>query len=236
MFDDLEDRDAKTALWRKHGQAQALNAATALLMLAYGAVARLRLKGVDDFTIARATETIASLGATACAGQHYDLAWESKPFVSESQYFKMIEMKSGSLMECACRMGAVVAGADEKTVDSYGLFGRNLGMAAQIMNDTESTQDRQSAKSDLIKRKKTLPVIFAFSHAEPEDRKWLTDLYGQDIPMEPREEQRVSQILQRCGAIHYSVIRAELYKQKAIQSLKAVSDSIRQTLQAVLSI
>ncbi len=236
VFDDLEDQDSGDALWRKYGQAQAMNAATALLMLAQSALVRLRVRGVDELIITRAMEALASAGTTACTGQHRDLQYESVPCISEAQYFKMTGMKSGALVECACRLGAVTAGSDDYTVEALGLFGRNLGMAAQITNDVGSIRLKGSGKSDIARRKKILPVIFALGHARPEERGWLAGVYSAGNPVDVDTEQRVIQLLQRSGAVHYSLVRAELFRQKAGRALEKarlpgpVNRKIRQDL------
>ncbi len=219
VLDDIEDEDNEMALWKRHGRALALNASTALLMLAQLAAARLRLKSVSNVTVARAMEMIASSGAMACAGQHYDIEYESRPSISEAQYFKMIGMKSAALVECASRIGALLAGADDRQIESLGMFGRYLGIAYQIENDVDSISSQQAGKSDITKRKKTLPVVFALSNADEEARDWLASIYSAREPIGPELESKVSQLLGSCGAVHYSIIRAEMYRRKAAKVL-----------------
>lgn len=238
VFDDLEDQDTSDALFRRHGQAQAMNAATALLMLAQSALVRLRLRGIDEPMITRAMEALVSAGATACAGQYRDLEYESEPFITERQYFNMTRMKSASLVECACRLGAITAGSDDHTVEALGLLGRNLGVAAQITNDAGSIRSQGSGKSDISRKKKTLPILFALEHAAPEDRDWLVGVYGGSAPVSPETEKGVVTILQRSGAVHYSLVRAELFRRKAAQALKKAKlpDSASQSIRTALGI
>lgn len=238
VFDDLEDLDNENALWQRYGKPQALNAATALLMLSQSAVVRLRGQGFDDATVASVMEAIASAGTTACAGQHYDLEWESKTDVSEAQCLTMIKMKSATLVECTCRIGATLAGTNGKTIEAFGQFGRSFGMSAQILNDVESIGTNQSGKSDISRRKKTLPVVFTLSHSQPKDREWLAGIYGSKAPIDSAVERKVLEIVQRSGGVYYSLIRAELYKQKAVQSLEraTIPHCITETLRSVLGI
>ncbi|MDP2661983.1 MAG: polyprenyl synthetase family protein [Dehalococcoidia bacterium] len=238
VFDDIEDQDAGDALWTKYGQAPALNAATALLMLAQVAVARLRLRGVGPEAIARSMEAIASSGVAACAGQHRDLAYEASPLVSEAAYFKMVGMKSASLVECACKLGASAAGAAGPVADAFSHFGHYLGVASQISNDVQSLSINGSTKSDIVRRKKTLPLVFALSYAEPRDREWLDALYRSDNPIDSATESRVLEILRRCGAIRYSVVRTELYRGKAVSALRKANlpDSAIGEIRSALSV
>lgn len=220
VFDDLEDQDAPDALWRRYGQAQAMNAATALLMLAQKALVRLRVRGVGELMIVRAMEAVASAGATACAGQHRDLQYESELSIGETKYFRMTRMKSASLVECACRLGGIAAGVDDETANALGRFGSDLGVAAQIANDVGSIKLEGSGKSDIARRKKTLPVVFALEHARPEERLWLAGVYGAGTPVEAGTERQVVEVLQRSGAIHYSLVRAELFRRRAARTLE----------------
>lgn len=222
VLDDIEDGDTEYALLSANGQAQVTNAATALLMLAPLAIARSRSRGIDELTIARAMQAMAEAGTKACCGQHKDLEYEHSSSVSERNYLNMIRKKSATLVECAARLGAILAGADGPTTDSLGRFGQCLGMAAQITNDAEAIGLASSRKGDITSRKKTLPVIFAMGYAEETDRDWLADVYSSQTPMDGRTEQRILDILRRSGAVHYSTVRAELFRKRAV---KALADS-----------
>jgi geranylgeranyl diphosphate synthase type I len=221
VFDDIEDQDSGDALWCSYGLAQAANAATALLMLTQHAVARL-IGRVEPSAVVSVMETISSTGLKACSGQYLDLMDDAQE-VSEEMYFHMVELKSASLLECACRIGALLAASDERVITSCSLFGRNLGMAAQIVNDIQSVRANSGAKSDIRGRKRTLPAIFGLTHAEGDDLKTLTDIYLKKVPVTPEREENVRGVLMRSGAIHYALVAAELYRQRALKALEQTS-------------
>ncbi len=218
VLDDIEDQDSADALWCNYGLAHATNAATALLMLTQQAIARLRGK-VELGTIASVMETISATGLKACSGQYLDLI-DGTQDLSEERYLHMVELKSASLLECACCIGALLAASDEQVITSYSLFGRNLGMSAQIINDIQSVRGDSGAKSDIRSRKRTLPAIYGLTHAEGDDLKTLTDVYLKKVPVTARREEKVRRALLRSGAVHYALVAAELYRGRALKALE----------------
>ncbi len=74
------------------------------------------------------------------------------------------------------RLGAVLAGASEELEEQLGEFGRNLGIAFQIVDDvldltaTEEVLGKPVA-SDLREGKATLAVVHAFEHATPHEQR-----------------------------------------------------------------
>jgi len=56
-------------------------------------------------------------------------------FISEGEYNDLIYRKTACLFEVSMRLGTVLAGADQATEDALGSYGRNLGLAFQIVDD-----------------------------------------------------------------------------------------------------
>ena len=69
-------------------------------------------------------------------GQVLDLAMEGKTLSVTSQALtQMHALKTGALMEAACKMGSLVAGASPEGVELAAEYGRNLGLAFQLVDD-----------------------------------------------------------------------------------------------------
>ena len=67
-------------------------------------------------------------------GQVVDLQSEGKTIVlRELQYIH--SLKTGALIRCACSVGAILAGADESSVNAMDEYAKNLGIAFQIRDD-----------------------------------------------------------------------------------------------------
>ena len=72
----------------------------------------------------------------------------------------------------------------------------------------------------MARRKKTLPVIYAFEHATPEDRDRLGALYGNGRLL-PEHVDEITTILERAGAREYTRDQARLHRDRALAALDA---------------
>ncbi len=217
VFDDIEDADSSESLSARYGSAVATNVATALLILAERAITRFKTRGVADRLTVCVMDTINSCYITACAGQHLDLSIASEPPVSEDMYLRIVGMKSASQIECACRVGVLLANANQELIDKFNALGHNLGMAAQITNDIQGV----TYGSDIMKRKITLPVVFALNHTEGEACSQLDLVFGKQSASVPDSTQ-IRDLLFRTGAIHYATVKMEFYRQQALDILSEV--------------
>ncbi|MBI2859135.1 MAG: polyprenyl synthetase family protein [Chloroflexi bacterium] len=214
VFDDIEDDDSPHSLSARHGRAVAVNVATTLLILAEKALTRLEMRGVPSDTIVRIADTVNSFYTTACGGQHLDLSLASRVSASEDAYFWVSSMKSASQAESACRAGAMLATENQPLIDSLGRFGHNLGMASQVSNDVQGVIEGR----DIVKRKNTLPVIYALANADGEVRRRLEDAFFRQSGPAPDPE-TIREALFCSGAVHYAVVKVELFKQQARDAL-----------------
>ena len=220
VLDDVQDQDNPGALYVVHGPGKAINAGTALLMLTWQAINRLRLRWVDDAAIVSVSRVFSSGGLTACLGQHQDLEFESRTDVTEDMYLEMTARKSATLMECACRAGAVLGTRDSGLIEAYATYGHNFGMASQIENDLVSLVHKAGEKSDLARGKKTLPIIFALHHAPQYQGEYLARVFAGQVGLEDAEKE-VPEILRAVGAIEYSLVVADIHKQRALKALES---------------
>lgn len=68
-------------------------------------------------------------------GQQYDMDFEDRNDVTVAEYTEMIRLKTSVLLACACRIGAILAGATNNVSDSFYEFGEALGLAFQLQDD-----------------------------------------------------------------------------------------------------
>ena len=214
VFDDIEDADSSESLSTKYGSAVSINVATALLILAERGITRLERRGVEPSTVVRAMDVINSFYSTACAGQHLDLTLTTKIAASEDIYLQVVEMKSASTVECACHIGALLATTNKELINTFTTFGHNLGMASQIANDILGI----TLGSDVVKPKITLPVIYALAQTDGKTHDQLENIFVKQSVAVPDPVQ-IKDLLLHSGAIHYSTIKMEYYKQWALDTL-----------------
>lgn len=224
VLDDVQDDDNDDALWRACGIAGATNVATFLLFLTQVALLRLRERGVSDAQVCQLVQLFANAGARACAGQQLDILRGSAEDVTESGYLGAIAQKSASLVECACRSGAIVGGATHNRVGGFAQFGFNVGMAMQISNDVAGVSSESWDRNDLRRRKRTLPVIFALECAPSPLREEMAAILRPDRlnDLSAEEVARSRYLLEATGALCYALTVADVYWQRALECVEGM--------------
>jgi geranylgeranyl diphosphate synthase type I len=225
--DDIEDGDRerrhRPTLWSVYGIPQAINTGDMLFSLSRVALHRLPELGFSDRKTLRLMRLYDDTCVALCEGQYIDIwASEREEPLSVDLYFDMIGRKTASLIASSIEAGALLATDDEDVIARYRAFGWALGLAFQLNDDLLGIWgDEQSTgkePTDLVRRKKTLPVIYAFEHASATDRVRLRDLYR--IP-EPTSEEVAEEraILERSGARDYTRDAARRYRDEALAQL-----------------
>jgi geranylgeranyl pyrophosphate synthase len=221
VFDDIEDADTAKSIPAKYSYATAVNVATTLLILAEKAIAHLEKYGVADRIIVHSLGVINSLCISACVGQHLDLTLTPGISVLEEEYLKIAAKKSASQVECACHIGALLATDDSNIIDTCVVFGYNLGMASQIANDIQGIIDG----NDIQKRKITLPAIYALSQIKDKVSHHQLRSYFYKNSKSALNLMQVKDIFFKSGAIHYTTVKMEMYKQLARDILSKAEKS-----------
>jgi geranylgeranyl diphosphate synthase type I len=86
--------------------------------------------------------------------------------VTPEQYLKVVRMKAADV-ESYTKIGAIVGGADEKTIIAFGKYGRLLGMIAILRDDIEDTfSNLNELKSRIVNESLPLPILFSLSDAD----------------------------------------------------------------------
>ncbi len=224
IHDDIEDasptRRGRPTLWKLWGEPQAINAGDAMFAIAHLALARL----VDGNVSAKTTVTSLRRFDETCValtqGQHADMDFETRDSVNVDEYIDMITGKTAVLLSLSAELGARVAGASEETAEHYASLGRDLGLAFQVKDDIlgiwgDEGRTGKSAATDIITKKKTLPVLYGLSNSEE-----LADLY-QNTPADDAFVQKVIGLLDACGADDYANAEAARYSESALEHLNA---------------
>jgi heptaprenyl diphosphate synthase len=182
-----------------------------------------------DFLLARASALAASLGAEVagllaatigelCRGQVLELQHLFDPERSEDGYESTIEGKTAALFATSCRIGAMVSGTPDPTLDALTRFGRHLGMCFQIVDDVldliaDEAVLGKPAGQDLLEGVYTLPVIYALRES-PE----LRVVLGQPIELEQLAE--VRRVATANGAVDAALDVARDHAVKAREALE----------------
>ncbi|MDH6138556.1 MULTISPECIES: family 2 encapsulin nanocompartment cargo protein polyprenyl transferase [Kitasatospora] len=202
LHDDVIDRDEtrrhRLTAWRVFGATEAILAGDALHSLA------LRTLAEDGHPAAGpAMRRLADCVVELCGGQQADCAFEQRSAVSLAECLAMAEAKTGALLGSACAIGALYGGADEKAADAMDAFGRQIGLAFQLIDDLigiwgDPAVTGKPAGADLLVRKKSLPVVAALGSGTPAGAE-LAEIYALDRPLTPAEVRRAADAVDRAG-------------------------------------
>lgn len=176
LHDDLMDeadrrRDKPTVhkLWNPN---VAILSGDAMLICAYQLVAKANDKAILELFSRTALEI--------CAGQQYDMEFESRSDVTEEEYLEMIRLKTAVLLACALKVGAMIGGASTADADALYDYGIHIGLAFQLQDDLldvygDPKTFGKNIGGDILCNKKTFLLINALSVASEEQRQVMED-------------------------------------------------------------
>ncbi|MFE9026915.1 family 2 encapsulin nanocompartment cargo protein polyprenyl transferase [Streptomyces iakyrus] len=228
LHDDVMDRDTtrrhRPTAWTVFGDADAILAGDTLQALA------LRLLAQDRHPASPAAAVrLADCVVELCAGRHADTAMErcAPGEVTLDAVLAMAEAKTGALIGSACAIGGLYAGASEEEVAALDAFGREAGLAFQLIDDViglwgDPRRTGKPAGADLAARKKSLPVAAAFASGTPASAE-LAELYARTSEKEDLDD--FAQTVERAGGRDWAQGQAADRMARAMQQLaRAVPD------------
>lgn len=177
MHDDLMDnadtRRGKPAVHKRWDANTAILSGDTMLVLAY----RWLISASTQYG-SSLIKTFTDMAVSIGEGQQYDMNFENRMDVSEAEYIEMIRLKTGVLIGCAAKMGAILAEASQEDVCSLYDFGETLGLAFQLQDDYLDVYGNpetfgKKIGGDIVSNKKTYLLIKAIGAASGEDREEL---------------------------------------------------------------
>ncbi len=149
--------------------------------------------------------------------------------LTEQEYMNVIRRKTAVLIEGACQVGAMIAGATNEQTDQLKQYGYHLGMAFQMADDlldytAETDTLGKTVGADLKEGKLTLPVITALKNARTEDREWMLQLL-QNKTFTTDDFNKFKKLLTIHGGISDATQKAQHYVETAKESLAVFSTS-----------
>jgi octaprenyl-diphosphate synthase len=183
---------------------------------------------VEDGSL-RVLDILSRTASVIAEGEVHQLMTANDTTTTEEAYLEVIEAKTAALFAAASRIGAVIAERPDSEEAALESFGRNLGIAFQLVDDLLDFSARESelGKSvgdDFRDGKITLPILLAFARGDAEERAfWRRTL--EDGEQAPGDLERAIGILQRRGALAETLARARIYSKAAIDALAPFPDT-----------
>ena len=165
-----------------------------------------------------------------CEGQQYDLNFETQDDVTLDAYLEMIRLKTAVLLGSVLKIGAIVAGANDKNQKAIYDFGINLGLAFQLQDDildcySDVNVFGKMTGGDISDNKKTYLYLKALELASEDDRNHLLNLFK--MP-KGRNEEKIQAVLNIYDKYNVKNIVEKLmteYYEKSLQDLNSIEAS-----------
>ena len=165
----------------------------------------------------RVLEVLADATNVIAEGEVLQLMNMHDPDLTVEEYLRVIRFKTAKLFEASARLGAVLGGADAGTEESCADYGRCLGTAFQLVDDSldyegDSAELGKNVGNDLREGKPTLPLLLAMERGSAQERALIRHA------IEEGEQQRLPEILavvRRTGALDATRATAQQEADKA---------------------
>jgi len=177
---------------------------------------------VEDGSL-KVLKILSSASAVIAEGEVNQLTAQRQIDTSEDQYYEIIGAKTAALFAAASRISAVVAESGEGAELALDSYGRNLGIAFQLVDDAiDYSSDTETmgkgVGDDFRDGKVTLPVIMAYARGGDEDRQfWKDAIIGHRTS--DGDLAYAIELLVKTSAIDDTLSQARHYGQRAIDAL-----------------
>ncbi len=183
---------------------------------------------VDDGDL-EILKLLSSTSAKIAQGEVLQLQHRGEADLLEDTYINIINLKTASLFSAATKTGACIAGSNDKEKKALESYGKNLGLAFQIADDSLDYygKDKFFGKEigkDFFEGKVTLPLIIVFQKGNDEERSFLSDI----LQKKKRTDEDFSEtlaLIYKYKAIEASMKRAEYFVNVSYDALGIFPDS-----------
>jgi len=183
-MDDDDERRGRPSLHVKYGEALGILTGDALLTEAFAVIAS-AANGKRGEEARRALTIVAEVAEAAgadgmVAGQVVDLASEGLANVPLRTVTAIHRRKTGALIRCAVRAGAIAGGATPRELERLTAYGEAIGLAFQIADDILDATDARAligrkGGKDAAKGKATYPAVLGVEGARRRARQAADD-------------------------------------------------------------
>lgn len=196
---------------------------------------------VGDFLFSRAfqlmveTDNMAVLdilaGASAiiAEGEVMQLKSSNTLSVTEAHYMSVVSAKTAALFSAAAHSGALLTGQPDGFVKGMQVYGENLGIAFQLVDDALDYSGRQALMGktvgdDFREAKMTLPTILAHARAKDADKPFWQRVIETGNQTESDLDRAIT-LIEQTGSIQETMRRARAFADEAKHALAVLPDS-----------
>jgi octaprenyl-diphosphate synthase len=169
-------------------------------------------------------KVISSAVVQLSLGELADVELSRKFHTNKEAYLKMLYQKTASLMEASSEAAAILVG---KNREAYRQYGRNLGLAFQMIDDIlditeESCTLGKPALHDFVEGKVTLPYIYLYESLAEEDRAFLISLHRKTLSID--EALWIKSAMKKNKIIEKAYAEAQILIEEAIALMESLGE------------
>ena len=189
IHDDIQDGDVerrhRPTVWKVWGAPQAINAGTAMRIMANKMLYGILDKKISTDKYLSMQNLLDETSLKLLEGQYLDIDFEKRFDIDVDDYLNMIMGKTAALIACSLQLGCL-AGCDDKLLsDKFKSLGINLGLAFQIRDDYlgvwgDQQKTGKPSRSDILNKKKSLPIVHALQTGH-QYRFEIIDVYSKNV-------------------------------------------------------
>lgn len=229
IIDESAMRHGQVATHKKYGETKAILISDMMIFEIFLELAKYGGAGIPSKRLAKLNSLIGKSAKLTAEGEFFEGALAEKSAVTEEEYVRLAELKTGALFAAAAACGAVAGGGTEKQIDAAYQFGKYLGISFQIRDDILDIVGNEEATGkpllkDLQNNASNMVLVHALGHADSYQRqaihsmlykKWFTH----------QEIQSLMRALDLLGSIDHSNSVERSYAAKAKEALERLPES-----------
>ncbi len=229
IMDNAGMRRGREPAFRRFGLDAAIVSGDALLIRAFQMIEEYKHTDLTRDDLLELISCTANMGLKACRGQLLDGAMGLDPEnYTIKDYLHMVTSKTASLIEGPCEGGAIVAGKKEFRRQAA-LFGRSLGIAFQILDDSKDIFSCESSSlkgrfTDLMNNKPNIYLIWSLKKAGPDCKAGLLKIMNSTKPSR-QDECFLYELFMRTGVLRKVCLLYSSYLVKAIRMLDCLPET-----------
>ena len=199
IHDDIMDRSPLRrkveTVWKKWNEDTAILSGDVMCIDSYRRIAK-----APSHVLGSVLELFTKTAAEVCEGQQYDMDFENEEEVPMADYMKMIGLKTGVLIACSAKMGALIGGASPQEAENLYLYGYNLGLAFQVADDYLDAYGDEKVfgkpiGGDIANNKKCWLTTRALEKADADTKSALLEALALPSSTEAQRTEKISRVM-----------------------------------------
>lgn len=217
IHDDIMDasplRRGHATVWSKWGENTAILSGDVMCIDSFRRMAKAPAECLNEVL-----DLFNTTAAQVCEGQQLDMEYEELPEIRMPEYMKMIGLKTGVLIACSAKTGALIAGAPKEECDNLYDYGYSLGLAFQVADDYldvygSSVTFGKPIGGDIVENKKSWLTTKALEKADSVLHERILEIFDMPVETVAQKEEKIARMREIYEKLHvdedakYEVVR-----------------------------